>query len=150
MPNRFRFLRRAAAFSLGGVLAVTVHGQGQVADDDQLTHPTFRTDVNYVRVDVFVTRDGEPVTDLRPEEFEVFDEGVPQEITQFEYIRIRGNVPQEARREPNTVAESREMLQNPRARVFVLFLDTGHVGATASREISEAPRRHARRSHRGR
>ena len=61
MSNRFRFLCRAVAATLVGVLAVTAHGQGQVADNDQLTSPTFRTDVNYVRVDVFVTRDGEPV-----------------------------------------------------------------------------------------
>ena len=41
MPNRFRFLCRAVAASLVGVLAVTAHGQGQVADDDQLTPPRF-------------------------------------------------------------------------------------------------------------
>ena len=136
MPNRCRLLRWVSAASLLGVVAVTAQGQGQVADD-KLTPPTFRLEVNYVRVDVFVTRDGELVTDLRPEEFQIFDEGIPQEITQFEYIRIRGNVPQEARRDPNTVAESREMLQDPRARVFVLFLDTHHVDAMASRAISQ-------------
>ena len=27
--------------------------------------PTFRTEANYVRVDVFPTKDGAPVTDLR-------------------------------------------------------------------------------------
>ena len=59
-----------------------------------------------------------------------------QEISQFEYVRIRGNVPQEARRDPNTVAESRELIKDPRARVFVLFLDTRHVGPAASRTIS--------------
>ena len=42
-----------------------------------------------------------------------------------------------ARRDPNTVAESREMLQDPRVRVFVLFLDTRHVGSMASRTISQ-------------
>ena len=136
MPNRVRLWRWVSAASLLGVVAVTAQGQGQVADD-KLTPPTFRLEVNYVRVDVFVTRDGELVTDLGAEEFQIFDEGVPQEITQFEYIRIRGNVPQGARREPNTVAESREMLQDPRVRVFVLFLDTHHVGSMASRTISQ-------------
>src|SRR5262249_53474713 len=37
--------------------------------------------------------------------------------------------------EPNTVRESRAMLENPRARVFVLFLDTYHVDVAASRRI---------------
>ena len=137
MPNRYRLMRWISAASLLGVVAVTVQGQRQVADDNQLIPPTFRTEANYVRVDVFVTRDGEPVTDLRPEEVQILDEGVLQEITQFEYIRIRGHVPQEARREPNTVAESREMLRDPRARVFVLFLDTRHVDVANSRRISQ-------------
>lgn len=137
MPNRFRLLHWISAVSLLGVVAVTAQGQRRVADDNQLIPPTFRTEANYVRVDVFITRDGELVTDLRPEEFQILDEGVPQEITQFEYIRIRGNVPQAARREPNTVAESREMLQDSRARVFVLFLDTRHVDAANSQRISQ-------------
>ena len=137
MPNRFRLLHWISAVSLLGVVAVTAHGQRWVADDNQLIPPTFRTEANYVRVDVFITRDGELVTDLRPEEFQILDEGVPQEITQFEYIRILGNVPQAARREPNTVAESREMLQDSRARVFVLFLDTRHVDAANSQRISQ-------------
>ena len=34
--------------------------------------------------------------------------------------------PQESRIEPNGIAESREMAGNPRARVFVIFLDTYH------------------------
>jgi hypothetical protein len=75
-------------------LAVTVFGQGS----DQPPRPTFRTEANYVRVDVFPTRDDQPVPDLRQDEFEVLDEGVPQKIEQFERIVIRGNVPQDHRR----------------------------------------------------
>ena len=100
-------------------LVVTVFGQGS----DQPPRPTFRTEANYVRVDVFPTRDGQPVPDLGQDDFELFDEGVPQKIEQFERVVIRGNVPQEQRIEPNTVAESRAMLTEGRARVFVLFLE---------------------------
>lgn len=123
------------AVVLAGTLGLAARAQGPGRDDDTQP-PTFRTEANYVRVDVFATRDGTPVTDLRPEDFEILDEGVPQDIAQFEYIQIRGNVPQESRREPGTVAESRQMLQDPRARVFVLFLDTRHVGAANSRTVS--------------
>ena len=125
MPNRLRLLRCVSVASLLGVALVTAQEPDQVATDDQLTRPGFRTEANYVRMDVFVTRDGRPVTDLSPEDFELLDEGVPQEIAQFEYIRIRGNVPQAVRRDPTTVAESREMLRDSRARVFVLFLGLG-------------------------
>ena len=38
--------------------------------------PTFRTEANYVRVDVYPTnKDGTPVTDLRQEDFEVLESG---------------------------------------------------------------------------
>jgi hypothetical protein len=40
-------------------------------------------------------------------------------------VIIRGT-PQETRREPNTVAGSRAMVETSRARVFVIFLDINH------------------------
>jgi VWFA-related protein len=101
----------------------------------QSTPPTFRTGANYVRVDVYPTRGGVPVTDLQREDFELFDDKVPQTIDEFEHLVIRSAGPQETRREPNTIAESRQALLEPRARVFVLFLDIGHVELAASRRI---------------
>jgi VWFA-related protein len=97
--------------------------------------PTFRTEANYVRVDVYPTKDEAPVGDLRAEEFEVFEDGKPQSIEQFEHVVIRGHVPEAARIEPNTVRESRAMLENSRARVFVIFLDPGHVDVGSSHNI---------------
>ena len=106
-----------------------------LANQDQPPQPTFRVDANYVRVDVFPTAKGEPVLDLRQEEFEVLENGAPQKIEAFEHVVIRSARPDEPRREPNTVAESRAMLENPRARVFVLFLDYNHVGIEGSGNI---------------
>jgi VWFA-related protein len=116
---------------LAALLAVVtlVHAQ------DQQPRPTFRTEANYVRVDAYPTKSGAPVGDLTREEFEILDNGQPQKIEQFERILIRGNIPQDARREPNTVEEGRRAAQDPRARVFVLFLDTYHVDVAASRQI---------------
>src|SRR4029453_2213031 len=96
---------------------------------------TFRTEVNYVRVDAYPTRDGAPVLDLTQQDFEILESGVPQKIEQFERVLIRPAGPQDTRIEPNTVAESRSMAQNPRARVFVVFLDTYHVDVAASHNI---------------
>lgn len=97
--------------------------------------PPFRVEVNYIRVDVFPTLNGQPVTDLRQDDFEILEDRVPQKIAAFEHVTIRGGGPQDARVEPNTVAESRAMLSDPRARVFVLFLDTYHVDVGASHRI---------------
>jgi len=88
--------------------------------------PTFRGGVNYVRVDLYATIDGEPVTDLAPEEIQILEDDVPQEIEAFEYVQVRPAGDQADRREPRSVEESRQMAADPRARVFVLFLDTYH------------------------
>ena len=57
------------------------------------------------------------MTDLRQEDFEVLEAGAPQKIEQFERVLIQGNLPQEMRREPNSVEAGRQAAQNPRARI---------------------------------
>src|SRR3979490_351057 len=89
--------------------------------------PTFRTEANYVRVDVFPTRDGAPATDLTQADFEILEGGVPQKIEQFEHVVMRAAGSQDTRIEPNTVRDSRSMAQSSRARLFMIFLDTYHV-----------------------
>jgi VWFA-related protein len=137
-------LRRFAVAAIVVGLATPLAGHyvlgpaeaGHYVQQDQ--PPTFRTEANYVRVDAYPTSGGVPVPDLRPEDFEVLEDGAPQKIDAFERVVIRG-VPQDQRgREPGTVAESRAMLENPRARVFVLFLDVYHVSADGSANIRGA------------
>ena len=102
---------------------------------DRPPQPTFRTEANYVRVDVFPTRNGAPVLDLTQNEFEVLDNGVLQKIDQFEHVVVRAAGPQETRIEPSTVRELRAMMESTRGRVVVLFLDTGHVDVAGSHNI---------------
>jgi VWFA-related protein len=88
-----------------------------------------------VRVDVYPTKDGAPVTDLAQEDFEIVEGGAPQRIEQFERVLIEGNLPQDLRREPDSVQAGRQAAQNPRARVFVIFLDVNHVEVEGSHNI---------------
>src|SRR5688500_6821993 len=81
--------------------------------------PTFRTGANYVRVDMYAMREGQPVEDLRLEEIDLLEDGAVQKIETFEHVMVRPAGPQETRVEPNTFAESRQMAADPRARVFV-------------------------------
>ena len=87
--------------------------------------PTFRLGANFVRVDAYPTRNGEPVPDLALADFELLEDGVPQTITQFERVSLQTTTDRASRGDPNTVAESREQAADPRRRVFVIFLDTG-------------------------
>lgn len=97
--------------------------------------PTFRVEANYVRLDVYATKNGAPVTDLTADDFEILEDKAAQEITQFEYVRIRGQVPNEQRLAPSTVAESRALAEDPRRRIFVVFLDTDHTTLAGSHKL---------------
>ena len=94
--------------------------------------PTFRADVNYVRVDMYALQDGRPVEDLSREEIRILEDGVPQEIAAFEHVTVRPAGPQDTRIEPSTVEQSRQAARDPYARVFVIFLDTHHVQVDGS------------------
>jgi VWFA-related protein len=95
----------------------SLHGQGG---------PTFRTGANYVRVDMYATRDGQPVEDLRPDEIDLLEDGVVQKVERFEHVKVAPAGSQDLRVEPTTVEQSRAMAADGRARVFIIFLDTHH------------------------
>jgi len=54
--------------------------------------PTFRSSIEAVRVDVLVTQGGRPVPGLTPGDFEVFDNGVAQQIDQAAFEKIPVNL----------------------------------------------------------
>ena len=91
--------------------------------------PRFRTEANYVRVDVYPTQGGRPVQDLRSEDFEILENGARQSIQAFEHVVISPAGPQNLRVEPNSVQSAEQMAANPRNRVFVIFIDISHVAA---------------------
>jgi VWFA-related protein len=98
--------------------------------------PTFRTEANYIRVDVYATtRDGTLVEDLRRDEFTVLEDRAPQTIDQFSPVVIRGGGTA-TRSDPLTAEASRQAASDARARVFVLFLDVMHVDGNASQTIA--------------
>ena len=88
--------------------------------------PVFKSRANFVRVDVYPTRDGRPVEDLGAADFEIQEDGAAQAVDTFEHIVIRPAGPQATRSEPNTIAAMNEAAAS-RSRVFVLFLDQPHV-----------------------
>jgi VWFA-related protein len=75
-----------SALSLAGVLT-----QPFIAQQVPLPTPgVIRINVNLVQVDAVVTdRDGKPVTDLKAEDFELFQDGKSQQIRNFEFVRVK-------------------------------------------------------------
>jgi VWFA-related protein len=91
--------------------------------------PTFRTGINFVRVDVIVTgRNAQPVIDLTQSDFEVQEDGRPQTIEQFRLIRVDGNAPPGDLPPRQIRSRADEELEAGRddVRVFVFFLDDYH------------------------
>jgi VWFA-related protein len=99
------------------------------AQDPQL--PRFRAGANLVRADVYVSKDGVALTDLKAEDFVVYEDDKPQQVESFELIKARGPNPQSERVEPTTVRDLRQEMQDS-ARVFTLFFDRYFVQLSGS------------------
>jgi VWFA-related protein len=83
----------------------------QTPSPTSVPQPTFRAGTTLVEVSAVVTRDGQPVTDLRAEDFTVLDNGQPQPLVVFEPVDLgRGESP----------AQRRD---------FVLVIDDLHIAA---------------------
>jgi VWFA-related protein len=88
----------------------------------------FRAGVNFVRVDAIVTdKQGNPIADLKPTDFELLEDGKPQTIEQFRFIRVDGSAPVETQGRIRTRADEERAAANDDARIFVFFLDDYHV-----------------------
>jgi VWFA-related protein len=93
--------------------------------------PTFRTDINYVRVDVIVSdKTGNPVNDLRQQDFDVTEDGKPQTIQSFKLVNITesaATTPVSAPRRIKTIADEQMEANKEDVRLFGIFLDDYHV-----------------------
>jgi VWFA-related protein len=85
--------------------------------------PVFRGGTHFVRVDAYPVRDGKIIDGLTPEDFEILEDGKPQAIESFDFIRFDTFTPEAERRNPSSQREGFEMAKDPRYRVFVIFVD---------------------------
>ncbi|MDO8680400.1 MAG: VWA domain-containing protein [Acidobacteriota bacterium] len=119
-------MRLRAILLASGWAAVTVVGAAQ-----EPATPRFRAGANLVHVDAYVAKNGVALTDLRPEDIEVYEDDKLQTIESVELIKARGPIPQSERINPTTV---RDMQQDgaDAARLFTLFFDRYHVSVAGS------------------
>jgi VWFA-related protein len=97
-------LNLALLLALGAIVSIRAQNQ-----------PAVRPSANSVRIDMSVSLDGRVVDDLKRDEVELLEDGVPQTIESFEHVQVG---PPGA---PST-----------RARVFVVFIDTYHTQVETS------------------
>ena len=66
--------------------------------------PRFRAGANLVRVDAYVSKDDVALTDLKAEDFALFEDDKPQQIENFQLVQARPPNPQSERRDPDQPA----------------------------------------------
>jgi VWFA-related protein len=133
----------AFAAALVGMLTMGVFTQGQqsappspnASPPDAQQKPVFRTGADLVRVDVVVLdRHGQPVPSLKAADFELEEEGAPQEIRSFQFVAADGQP--EADNELSLTIRSRSHAAAEAAkdnvRVFLIFWDEYHIGQMVS------------------
>ena len=109
----------------GADISEVVQSQETTPSDD----PVFRTDVNFVRVDVIVTdQDGSSVNDLTEEDFEIFENDTSQEIEQFSLVRLNGQIKpgSEPIRDIRDARDQELIAMREDVRLFVIFFDDYH------------------------
>jgi VWFA-related protein len=136
MTKRLLLLLTTLATSVAAL-----NGQGQPQPPQQ-PPITFRAEVNYVEVDTRVLDEqGKFVPDLKPEDFQVFEDGKPQKVTAFSLV----NIPVERVERPLFASKPvepdvRTNMQAADGRIYVIMLDDYHTAALRSQRVKLAAR----------
>src|SRR5687768_11320657 len=121
------------------VLLVTLGAQGQPQPPQQ-PPITFRAEVNYVEVDARVLdKQGKFITDLKPEDFQILEDGKPQKVSAFSMV----NIPLERAERPLFASKPiepdvRNNMQGADGRIYVIMLDDLHTAPLRSQRIKLA------------
>ena len=100
---------------------------GTSAQSPAATQPTFKSGVDLVRFDIrVVDESGRPVTDLKPEEIEIREEGASLPIVLFQRVtEPAGSYVEDAVRA--TTAEVSSNTAFPRGHLYILIFDQQHI-----------------------
>jgi VWFA-related protein len=117
-----------------GIAGVYAQDKPPAAPDQQ---PVFRTGIDTVRVDVIVTdRQGNPVTDLKLEDFEILEDGKPQKAETFRLVKIdTATQPAYTQRTIRTRNDEETAAADENSRIFTFFLDDYHVRKETSMSV---------------
>src|SRR5438046_1694329 len=93
--------------------------------------PIFRAGINFVRVDVIVSdKAGNPVADLKPEDFEITEQGKSQKVETFKLVSLDGGrmpTGDGPPRQIRTDADEESEAARDDVRLFAIFFDDYHV-----------------------
>jgi VWFA-related protein len=108
--------------------------------DPQQPRLTFKVEVNYIEIDATVTdAQGNPVTNLTREDFQLTEDAKPQTLTVFSHVGLPVQRPDPLLSRTTTVEpDVRTNRREFDGRVFVLMLDDLHTSATRTVRLRTA------------
>jgi VWFA-related protein len=133
--------RSVVALSFALAIAAGLSAQNRPAPQEQ-PDVRFKVEINYVEIDAVVTdAQGNFVRDLRPEEFQVLEDGTPQEISAFTIVdlpveRLEAPLFAPDAAAPDVRTNSREF----NGRLYLLLLDDLHTAPLRSAHVKAAAR----------
>lgn len=87
-------MRLAIALASIAVLGTAANGSTPAGRTETTNPPVIRISTELVQLDAVVTdKKGHHVTDLRPQDFEILQDGRPQEISRLSYVRLGESAP---------------------------------------------------------
>ena len=134
-----RFSMAVLAVAVPALLAASFDSSSRLFDSRVLAQdrpsgqdlPRFRAGTNLVRVDAYVSKEDAAVTDLKAEDFEVYEDDKLQTVESFQLVTARPPNPQSERINSTNVRDMRQEAQDA-ARVFTLFFDRLFVSLSGS------------------
>jgi VWFA-related protein len=130
-------IRRKPAITLGLLASLAGSAGRPEATTAQEPPATFPARVEQVTVDVVVAdKAGSPITGLRQEDLEVYENGVRQTIVSFDAVEVAA-APTEAPVRPSRVS-SNSTRDVQRGRTFVIVFDDVHLTAATALQAKAA------------
>jgi len=117
--------------------AVLLAAQQQFPTTPTPQHPVFRAGATLVAVDVYPTRDGRVIEGLTPADFHVAEDGKPQSVEFFEFLKFDTHPAAEDRRDPQTAEEGERLAADPHHRAFVAYFDVYHLTVAGARNMRQ-------------
>ena len=123
------------AWTVAGACAAALLAAQQFPTPPTPQQPIFRAGATLVAVDVYPTRDGRVIEGLTPADFAVKEDGKPQSVEFFEFLKFQTNPADSERRDPQTAEEGERLVADPHHRAFVVYFDTYHLLTPAAQKF---------------
>ena len=133
--------RLLSSVILAAAFAAALSAAQQPASSAPAEQPplTFRVEANLVEVDAYVSdASGKPVTDLKAADFQLLEDGKPQQMSAFSYVNIPVTRAERPLFSSTAIEPDVDTNVGMDGRVYLFVLDDLHVDFTRTPRVKEA------------